>query len=185
MITPNAQIRAVLGSLDVITCHKLPSISIESLHFHCTRAARGPPLACKTRKLMTSHSIRFGGGFEEAGVMIGICENIPYRMFNNAKDIGLNFNFEWDPAKAKANLKNHRVGFDRATEIFMDPMMLTIFDEGHSESEDRWITLGKDRNNVTLVVIHTFKDVNESDAQIRIISARRATKKEDRQYHSR
>jgi uncharacterized DUF497 family protein len=97
----------------------------------------------------------------------------------------LNYNFAWDPAKAKDNIKKHRVGFDRATEIFSDPMMLTIYDEVHSESEDRWITLGQDRNNVTLVVVHTFKEVSQSDVLIRIISARRATKKEGHQYNSR
>jgi uncharacterized protein len=108
-----------------------------------------------------------------------------YSNANTAEELGLNYNFEWDPAKAKANIKKHRVGFDRATEVFIDPMMLTIYDEAHSESEDRWITLGQDRNNVTLVVVHTFKEVNQSDASIRILSARRATKKEGRQYHSR
>lgn len=97
----------------------------------------------------------------------------------------MNYNFEWDPAKAKANIKKHRVAFDRATEIFIDPMMLSIYDEAHSESEDRWITLGQDRNNVTLVVVHTFKEENQSDSLIRILSARRATKKESRQYHTR
>ena len=97
----------------------------------------------------------------------------------------MNYNFEWDPAKAQANIKKHKVGFDRATEIFLDPLMLTIYDEAHSEVEDRWITIGQDRNNVTLVVVHTFREVDQLDAQIRIISARRATKKEDSQYQSR
>ena len=97
----------------------------------------------------------------------------------------MNYNFEWDPAKAQANIKKHKVGFDRAAEIFLDPLMLTIYDEAHSEAEDRWITIGQDRNNVTLVVVHTYRAVGQLDAQIRIISARRATKKEDRQYQSR
>ena len=122
--------------------------------------------------------------FEREGI-IGIHQIIVYRTANTVEELGLNYNFEWDPAKAKTNIKKHRVGFDRATEIFIDPMMLTIFDEAHSESEDRWITVGQDRNNVTLVVVHTFKEVNQSDAVIRILSARRATKKEGRQYHSR
>ena len=97
----------------------------------------------------------------------------------------MNYNFEWDPAKAQANIKKHKVGFDRAAEIFLDPLMLTIYDETHSEDEDRWITIGQDRNNVTLVVVHTYREADPLDAQIRIISARRATKKEDRQYQSR
>jgi len=119
------------------------------------------------------------------GGIVGIHQINVYSRLNTAEELGLNYNFEWDPAKSKANIKKHRVGFDRATEVFIDPMMLTVYDEAHSESEDRWITLGQDRNNVTLVVVHTFKEVDQSDALIRIFSARRATKKEGRQYHSR
>jgi uncharacterized DUF497 family protein len=121
---------------------------------------------------------------ERSGV-IGIYREKTYSTRNITEEPGLKYNFEWDPAKAKANIKKHRVGFDRATEIFIDPMMLTIYDEVHSESEDRWITVGEDRNNVTLVVVHTFKEADPSNAPIRIISARRATKQEDHQYHSR
>ena len=116
---------------------------------------------------------------------IGIYQKNAYCIVNIAQEISLNYNFEWDPAKAQANIKKHKVGFDRATEIFLDPLMLTIYDEAHSEVEDRWITIGQDRNNVTLVVVHTFREVDQLDAQIRIISARRATKKEDSQYQSR
>jgi len=54
-----------------------------------------------------------------------------------------------------------------------------------SEIEDRWVTIGKDRNNITIVVVHTFQDTNIDEAAIRIISARRATKNEEKQYNTR
>jgi uncharacterized DUF497 family protein len=54
------------------------------------------------------------------------------------------YNFEWDPAKARENLRKHRVSFERAAQVFLDPHMLSIYDEAHSASEERWITLGVD-----------------------------------------
>jgi len=95
------------------------------------------------------------------------------------------FNFEWDPTKAKANLQKHKVSFERASEVFVDPFMLSIFDDTHSSQEDRWVTLGKDRNDVTIVVIHTFREIDEGTSTIRIISARRATRREEKQYNQR
>lgn len=97
----------------------------------------------------------------------------------------MQYNFEWDPTKANANYRKHRVGFDRATEIFRDPFMLSIFDEEHSQVEDRWITIGKDRNDVPLVVVHTFREIDKDEFNIRIISARKATKREIKQYSTR
>ena len=87
--------------------------------------------------------------------------------------------------KGESNLKKHKIRFDRAADVFRDPMMLTIFDEIHSQTEDRWITMDQDRNNMTLVVVHTYMEIDPSNVNIRIISARRATKKESHQYHSR
>ena len=97
----------------------------------------------------------------------------------------MQYNFEWDPVKAKLNLQKHKINFERATEIFLDPFMLSQFDDEHSEKEDRWITIGQDRNNITIVVNHAFKEINSDSSTIRIISARRATKKENKQYNSR
>ncbi|TAK53695.1 MAG: BrnT family toxin [Bacteroidetes bacterium] len=98
----------------------------------------------------------------------------------------MEYNFEWDPVKAASNYDKHRVSFERASEVFLDPFMLSIFDEEHSEDEERWITTGKDCNNVTLVVIHTFRETLQAQqATVRIISARKATNNEDKQYHSR
>ena len=97
----------------------------------------------------------------------------------------MQYNFEWDPTKAKSNLRKHKVSFERASEIFLDPFTLSVFDDTHSSDEDRWITVGKDRNNITIVVIHTFRELDEETSTIRIISARRATKREDKQYNLR
>jgi uncharacterized DUF497 family protein len=63
--------------------------------------------------------------------------------------------------------------------------MLSTFDEEHSESEDRWITIGKDRNDVAVAVVHTFREIDDENCNIRIISARRATKKETLEYMTR
>jgi uncharacterized DUF497 family protein len=94
----------------------------------------------------------------------------------------LRYTFEWDPIKAKENRRKHRISFDRAAEVFMDPLALSIVDEEHSEHEERWVTLGQDRGGSVLILIHTFLEVSAEECQIRVISARKATKRETRQY---
>ncbi|MGQ9645469.1 MAG: BrnT family toxin [Thermodesulfobacteriota bacterium] len=61
-------------------------------------------------------------------------------------------------------------------------MRYTAYDEIRSRAEDRWITLGKDRNDVLLVVVHTFLEIDGDNCSIRIISARLATRHEAKQY---
>ena len=90
--------------------------------------------------------------------------------------------FEWDPEKAKENLRRHRVSFERAATIFLDPHALSIFDAEHSEDEDRWITLGIDTSGSLLVTVHTFHPIEPASARIRLISARKANRQEARQY---
>ena len=97
----------------------------------------------------------------------------------------MQYKFEWDTQKAKENFKKHKVTFERTTETFLDPFMLSIFDAKHSKVEDRWITIGKDRNDVALVVVHTFREMDSNTCTIRIISARKATKNEIKQYSTR
>ncbi|MBX3292762.1 MAG: BrnT family toxin [Acidobacteria bacterium] len=94
----------------------------------------------------------------------------------------MRYDFDWDPKKAKANARKHQVSFERATTIFRDPNLLSIPDEGHSESEERWITIGLDENGILIVLVHTFEKILASSARIRIISARKATKKETKNY---
>lgn len=91
------------------------------------------------------------------------------------------YEFEWDPAKAQENVRKHRVAFERAATIFLDPEALSEFDE-ESVAEDRWITLGLDRTGVLLAVCHTFREETEASARIRLISARKPTKNEAKQY---
>ena len=88
------------------------------------------------------------------------------------------FDFDWDASKARANLKKHGVSFRLAASVFRDPLALTIFDEGHSDDEERWITLGRAQNGQTLVVVHTGESISETELHIRIISARKADRQE-------
>ena len=94
----------------------------------------------------------------------------------------MNYNFEWDLEKAKANFAKHKISFQRASTIFLDPFALSIFDDEHSIDEDRWLTLGKDSKGILIVVFHTFRKFDSHACTIRIISARKATRKERRQY---
>jgi hypothetical protein len=95
------------------------------------------------------------------------------------------YEFDWDPAKARQNHQKHGVSFERAARIFLDPFAISIFDESHSENEDRWITMGAETNEVLLVVVHTFRSIDAEISLVRLISARKATKEEAHQYHER
>ena len=90
----------------------------------------------------------------------------------------MEYRFEWDPAKERANVRKHRVSFRRAASVFRDPNQVSIYDEEHGEVEERWITIGIDDIGVLRVVVHTFKKVNRELCEIRIISARKATSRE-------
>ena len=94
----------------------------------------------------------------------------------------MRYYFDWDPSKAKLNRNKQGIGFEQASTIFLDPRMIAIFDSEHSEQEDRWATIGIDRNGILLVVIHTFQQLDADCCRIRIISARKATRKESKQY---
>ncbi len=89
--------------------------------------------------------------------------------------------FEWDSKKAALNIKKHRISFQIACTIFNDPLHLSIVDLD-TTSEERWITMGRAINNVLLVVVHTYKHRHAKVDIIRIISARKASKKEKIDY---
>ncbi|MBU4317874.1 MAG: BrnT family toxin [Proteobacteria bacterium] len=93
-----------------------------------------------------------------------------------------NYSYEWDPAKAHDNRNKHGVTFDEAATVFRDKKAISIFDPDHSENEDRWITLGISEKGRLLVVIHTFYKTRADFFKIRVISSRKATKKETRSY---
>jgi uncharacterized protein len=94
----------------------------------------------------------------------------------------MRYDFEWDPKKARSNLRKHKVGFERAATVFRDPNLLSIPDEEHSGSEERWITMGLDETGILLVLSHTFDSLSAEASRIRVISARKATKRETEQY---
>jgi uncharacterized DUF497 family protein len=85
--------------------------------------------------------------------------------------------YEWDSSKAAANLKKHHVAFTEAATVFLDPLALTYQDPDHSEGEQRYITLGESTRGRVILVAHL-----DRDDRIRIISARRATRKEAHEY---
>lgn len=94
----------------------------------------------------------------------------------------MRYDFEWDDEKARANVRKHRVSFERSTTVFRDPNLLSVPDEEHSESEERWITIGLDEGGSLLVLSHKFETVSLEISRVRIISARKATKREALQY---
>ncbi|MEZ4659663.1 MAG: BrnT family toxin [Caldilineaceae bacterium] len=85
--------------------------------------------------------------------------------------------FEWDEDKADANLRKHKIGFDEARSIFADLNSVTIFDPQHSVDEERFIDIGMSSSGRLLVVVYT-----ERAERIRIISCRKATSAEEKQY---
>lgn len=87
--------------------------------------------------------------------------------------------FEWDTGKASENLDKHGVSFEEAKSVFLDEYAIEFYDDGHSGWEDRFLLLGLSKDLKLLLVCHCFK---ESESLIRIISARKATKKESKHY---
>ena len=95
------------------------------------------------------------------------------------------YNFDWDPSKAATNLRRHGISFERAAVVFRDSEALSVYDHAHAADESRWITLGMDTHGQLLIVCHTWRESNEGVARCRIISARKATKTEAKQYRSK
>ena len=88
--------------------------------------------------------------------------------------------FEWDDAKNKINLKKHGVSFEEAQTVFFDDNAIEFDDPDHSLDKERYLLLGFSQRLKILVVCHCYRD---SDSIIRIISARKATKKEQKAYY--
>jgi uncharacterized protein len=96
--------------------------------------------------------------------------------------MAINYNFEWDPRKARDNFDKHDVAFDEAATVFKDSKALSVFDSDHNEAEDRWITMGISKKGRLLIVVHTFREEIEDAVTIRIISSRKPTKQETKTY---
>lgn len=85
--------------------------------------------------------------------------------------------FEWDEAKAESNRVKHGVTFTEAMTVFADPLSVTGYDPSHSDDEDRFITMGMSADGRLLIVSHT-----DRDEAVRIISARAASRAEQKDY---
>jgi len=94
----------------------------------------------------------------------------------------IRYQFDWDPAKAAVNLAKHGVAFDAAMTVFHDPLARSRFDEDNSDEEERLVTLGEANDGRLLVVVHTYVESAPHRVHIRIISSRRPTGREARQY---
>lgn len=88
------------------------------------------------------------------------------------------FGYIWDENKEKLNIQKHGVSFRTAIHIFQDPYLYEIYDEIHSEKEDRFVYIGSIMGQIILFVVTT-----ERDDKTRIISARKATKSERNKYY--
>lgn len=87
--------------------------------------------------------------------------------------------FSWDDKKNEANIKKHTISFEEAQTVFFDENAIEFFDPDHSKSEERFLMLGMSYRMRVLVICHCFR---KADTEIRIISARKATKKEKAEY---
>jgi uncharacterized protein len=94
----------------------------------------------------------------------------------------VHIDFDWDPAKAASNVGKHGVAFEDAMTVFGDPLARSILDPDGGAGEERWITLGQTTTGNLLVVVYTWADINQDRSAVRIISARRPTRNEARQY---
>jgi uncharacterized DUF497 family protein len=92
------------------------------------------------------------------------------------------FQYDWDEVKADANARKHGVTFDLASTVFHDPHMLTVADLAHSETEERWFSVGCASNGVVLSIVYLWSDADPAATNIRLISARKSTPAESRQY---
>ena len=87
--------------------------------------------------------------------------------------------FEWDNTKAEENLKKHGVSFEEAQSVFFDDNAVQFWDDKHSDNEERFLMLGMSNKIRILLIVHCFR---EYESTIRVISARKATKKEKMEY---
>lgn len=74
--------------------------------------------------------------------------------------------------------------FEEAATVFGDPLAISVYDEESSEEEERWVTLGRTKSDSLLVVVHTYRGISQTEAHVRIISARTPTKREQQTYEA-
>ena len=93
--------------------------------------------------------------------------------------------FEWDARKARTNLEKHKVSFEEAQTIFVDPFLVTFPDEFHSQTEERFISIGISTRERVLLVVHTEREEINERIIIRIVSCRKATLSERKIYEEK
>lgn len=91
----------------------------------------------------------------------------------------VNLKFEWDKTKARKNLEKHEVSFEEAQSVFFDDDAVQLWDSNHSQGEERFLMLGLSNKLRILLIVHCYREDNST---IRIISARKATKNEKKEY---
>jgi uncharacterized DUF497 family protein len=92
------------------------------------------------------------------------------------------YQFEWDEIKASANVSKHGTSFELASTVFADPGLLTVADIEHGAAEERWLSVGFAGDGKMLVIAYLWSESEPPITKVRLISARRATPKEIRQY---
>ena len=92
--------------------------------------------------------------------------------------------FEWDEDKNRENNKRHDISFEEAREVFDDPFHISIMDRRFDYFEERWITVGSSKSKRVIVIGHLYFLKEDGEEVIRIITARKATKKEREQYEN-
>ena len=120
-----------------------------------------------------------GGGVRTSAGATRLQGALDYAPVHNYSVVMEDLRFEWDPSKDRANQRKHGVSFEEAQSVFHDHQALQFWDEGHAQSEDRFLLLGLSARLRILMVCHC---VREAGNVIRIISARKATAKERRHY---
>jgi uncharacterized DUF497 family protein len=96
--------------------------------------------------------------------------DIPETNIRPPRGVSVKLRFEWREEKAIRNRKDHRVSFDEAASVFDDPLLITFPDPNHSETEERYLSIGISSKGRILIVSHT-----DREDKTRIISARKAT----------
>ena len=90
--------------------------------------------------------------------------------------------FDQDSQKASSNIKKHKISFDEAKTIFLDPYLVTYPDISHSDYEERCISIGYSTRDRVLLAVHTEREETENTVVIRIISSRKVTPEERKSY---
>ena len=93
-------------------------------------------------------------------------------------------NFEWDEDKSSINLRKHGISFEETEEVFDDPFHISILDKRFDYFEERWITIGSTNRRKIIVIGHLYYLTEDGNEVIRIITARKATKKKKEHYEN-